>query len=113
VVENLNPDCVLGQIKINGTSIDGFEVDSEGGNMIVSVEKAIPETNITLSYMVGSTELFSDPFTIEVFDCAQMIKLPEVPEVQIFQVGQIVRPINASFEYASNNTAQDCPIEAY
>lgn len=81
--------------------------------MIVSVEKAIPETKITLSYMVGSTELFSDPFTIEVFDCAQMIKLPEVPEVQTFQVGQILKPINASFEYASNDTAQDCPIEAY
>ena len=80
VVENTDPICIGEQFKINGTAVEGIEIDPDTGDFVVSVEKSFKRNKIVVSYVIGLQQLYSTPFDIEVYDCAYQFDFPKIPD---------------------------------
>jgi hypothetical protein len=88
-VQNLRDDCLPSEYKILG-AIKGVEI-SQDGKLNVDTSKALNPTKIKIQATFGAQIVVSDPFAIEIYDCADRIKMSSVNSTYSYQVDQTAK----------------------
>ena len=87
---------------MNESKLEGISIDYNG-NIEVQTAKQINQTELRLKLELGSQTLISPPIMIEVFDCSNYVKLPNVTRSMMFEYGSY----QGDFQFGANIKIQD------
>ena len=88
-MRNLRDDCLPSEYKILG-AIKGVAI-SQDGTLNIDTSKALNPTKIRIQATFGAQIVVSDPLAIEVYDCADRIKMSPVNSTYSYQVDQTAK----------------------